>query len=165
MSASKRKQDRGDLELSHQGKLKKVKVFLDANILVSVIRVEYPVYIYAVRILSLQNPAFEFSTSAICIAIAYYYACKKFGKTGTKQEIEKLCNHLEILNSGAAEVMQAFNNKSIHDLEDGIEYYSAMNAGCTCIITENLNDFYYSEIEILNSQMFFDKYMTGTFLI
>ena len=58
-----------------------MKVFVDANILVSVLNKEYPIYTYTSRILSLaDNPAFEVYTSPICLAIAFYFAEKKYKK-------------------------------------------------------------------------------------
>ncbi|MBL7933363.1 MAG: twitching motility protein PilT, partial [Bacteroidia bacterium] len=46
---------------------------------------------------------------------------------------------------------QVMHNKKIHDLEDGLQYYSALGSNCKYIITENKDDFYFSEIEVLNS--------------
>jgi hypothetical protein len=51
------------------------------------------------------------------------------------------------------------DNPAVKDFEDGLEYYSAEEKKCTCIITENTRDFYFSKIEVLNSNDFFLKYM------
>jgi len=53
----------------------------------------------------------------------------------------------------------AAQNKAIGDFEDGLEYYAAMHARCSCIITEDVSDFYFSEIEVLNAERFFEKYL------
>jgi predicted nucleic acid-binding protein len=50
-------------------------------------------------------------------------------------------------------------NKSVLDFEDGLEYYAATESNCTCIITEDKEDFYFSKIEVLTSEAFFEKYM------
>ena len=50
-------------------------------------------------------------------------------------------------------------NKKIHDLEDGLQYYSAIDSGCKCIITEDQSDFYFSEIEVLTSRAFIENYI------
>ena len=59
--------------------LKKWKFFLNANVLVSVLNKEYPTFSYSSRLLSLPQKLgkFEFYTSPICLAIAYYFAEKK----------------------------------------------------------------------------------------
>ena len=54
-----------------------MKVFLDANILVSVLNKEYPVFTYSSRVLSLADHSkYKFYTSPLCLAIAYYFAEK-----------------------------------------------------------------------------------------
>lgn len=54
---------------------------------------------------------------------------------------------------------KAIQNKSIHDFEDGLQYYSAENARCNCIVTEDVDDFYFSEIEVLRTRPFMEKYV------
>jgi hypothetical protein len=53
------------------------------------------------------------------------------------------------------------NNPKINDFEDGLEYYSALENKCNCIITEDTEDFYFSEIESLSCYDFFMKYMAA----
>ena len=58
-----------------------MKIFLDANILVSVLNKEYPVFINSSRIISLaDNARFRLYTSPICLAIAFYFS-EKYLKT------------------------------------------------------------------------------------
>ena len=58
-----------------------IRVFLDANILVTVLCNEYPRFGPCVRVLSLvDDPRFEVYTSPLCMAIGAYYAGKKNGK-------------------------------------------------------------------------------------
>ena len=47
--------------------------------------------------------------------------------------------------------------KKINDFEDGLEYYSAIESNCSYIVTEDKNDFYFSEIPVMNSKTFFEK--------
>ncbi len=55
-----------------------MKVFVDANVLVSVLNKEYPLFTQSARILSLAGSKnFEIYTSPICLAIAFYFAEKK----------------------------------------------------------------------------------------
>jgi len=53
----------------------------------------------------------------------------------------------------------AVANKSIHDLEEGLEYYAALGAKCVCIITGNPNDYYFSKIPVLRSMQFLETYL------
>ena len=74
-----------------------MKVFLDANILVSVLNKEYPHFTYAARVLSLtEDPDFELYTSPICLAIAFYFAEKKSGRSLAKSKIGILSKKIKI---------------------------------------------------------------------
>ena len=138
-----------------------MKLFLDANILVSVLNKEYPLFTYTSRILSLSDaPGFDIYTSPVCLAIAFYFAEKKFKGKVAKEKIAVLCQHIKITTTGSFSVKRALANNSIKDFEDGLQYYSALDSDCTCIITEDIQDFYFSEIEVLKSERFFLKYLS-----
>ena len=137
-----------------------MRIFLDANILVAVLNKEYPLFTYASRIVSLtDNAKYKVYTSPICLAIAFYFAEKKSGTALAKQKIEILCNKLLIAEVGKDAVLAALKNKKVNDFEDGMEYYAAQNYKCTTIITEDINDFYFAEIEILKAKDFLEKYL------
>lgn len=137
-----------------------MKIFLDANILVSVLNKEYPLYTYSSRILSLAaHPKFEIYTSPLCLAIAFYFAEKKHKAQLAKQKIDLLCQYLKIAGNSSKGVLDTLSNKKIHDFEDGLEYYAAQSVDCKCIITEDVEDFYFSEIEVLNCQDFFKRHL------
>ena len=77
----------------------------------------------------------------------------------SKKRIEILCNHVRIAATDKNIVMQSLKNPAVNDFEDGLEYYSALENKCDCIITEDIGDFYFSKIEVLGSEVFFDKYL------
>ena len=79
-------------------------------------------------------------------------------------------NNLEI------EILKKYNNPTIGltaesmakefnlstdstDFEDGLEYYAAKEVECNCIVTEDTDDFYFSEIEVLDCKGFFNRYL------
>jgi len=139
-----------------------MRIFLDANILVSVLNKEYPLFTYTSRILSLADKSkFTLFTSPVCLAIGFYFAEKKYKSISAKNKIQILCGHLHIAAINKNTVLQSVQNPEINDFEDGLEYYSALESRCDCIITEDINDFYFSKIEVLNSESFFEKYLFG----
>ena len=136
-----------------------MKIFLDANILVSVLNKEYPLFSHSSRILSLSdNKSFEVFTSPLCLAIAYYFAEKKNKKTA-RQKIGLLCKKLSVSAVTGNVVQKTVNNPAIQDFEGGLDYYAAMESKCRCIITEDADDFYFSAIEVLSCKAFFEKYL------
>jgi predicted nucleic acid-binding protein len=137
-----------------------MKIFVDANILVSVLNKEYPLFTYSSRIISLTGEeGFEVFTSPVCLAIAFYFAEKKTGSKKAKQKIKLLCEHLNIAEMSADAVRNAIKNPAVIDFEDGLEYYAAVENKCRCIITEDIGDFHFSEIEVANSQEFFKRHL------
>ena len=137
-----------------------MRIFLDANILVSVLNKEYPLFTYAARIVSLtDNKKFTVYTSPVCLAIAFYFAEKKSGTQLAKQKIKILSEKLLITAVGKNEVLAALDNKQVNDFEDGIEYYAAINNKCEVIITEDTGDFYFSDIKISKAQNFLQEYL------
>jgi predicted nucleic acid-binding protein len=137
-----------------------MRIFLDANILVSVLNKEYPLFTYAARIVSLvDNKKFTVCTSPVCLAIAFYFAEKKSGTKMAKQKIKLLSEKIGITDVGKNEVLQALENKQVTDFEDGIEYYAAVNNKCDVIVTEDTGDFYSSDIKICRAQNFLMEYL------
>lgn len=138
-----------------------MKLFLDANVLVSVLNKEYPVFSYSSRVLSLtdHDPKFKLYTSPLCLAIAYYFADKKSGNKLAREKIKILCKRINYTSLSQKTVDQVVQNRMIHDIEDGLQYYSALESGCKFIITEDKEDFYFSELEVLTSRQFLENYL------
>ncbi|MEO7120506.1 MAG: PIN domain-containing protein [Ginsengibacter sp.] len=139
-----------------------MKIFLDANILVSVLNKEYPLFTYTSRILSLADKSkFTIYTTPVCLAIAFYFAEKKYKSLSAKNKVRVLCEHINISTVNKSSVIQALQNPAVNDFEDGLEYYAALESKCDCIITEDTDDFYFSEIEVSRSEEFFEKYLVN----
>lgn len=137
-----------------------MNVFLDANILVSVLNKEYPLFVHSARILSLADTSrFNVYTSPLCLAIAFYFAEKKSGRAVAKRKIALLTQKINIATIDEEVVWKAAAEKAIHDFEDGMEYYAARKSKCTCIITEDVKDFYFSAIEVLTAEQFVTQYV------
>ncbi len=138
-----------------------MKFFLDANIIISVLNKEYPQYTFTSRILSMmeEQKDVKLVTTNICLAIAFYFAGKKHGAAQAKHKIGLLVEHLEIVECGQREAVSAMKNKKVHDFEDGLQYYAALHANCTCIVSNDTDDFYFSDLPVYNAERFFRKYV------
>jgi predicted nucleic acid-binding protein len=138
-----------------------MKVFVDANILVSVITKEHPLFDRTARILSLAGAGkTRIYTTPICLAIAFYFAEKRYRSAVAREKMRILSQHLEIAATNANTVRSAFADPAVKDFEDGLEYYSALEAGCECIVTEDKNGFYFSKIPVLTADEFYETHMT-----
>jgi predicted nucleic acid-binding protein len=136
-----------------------VKVFLDANVLISVLNKEYPLYTYSSRILSLaDSKKHQLFTSALALAISFYFSSKKSGERMAKKKIALLTENIGLTTIDHEVSRKAINDKRIHDFEDGMQYYSALKSSCEIIITENASDFYFSEIPVVGCEEFILNY-------
>ncbi len=133
-----------------------MRIFIDANVILSVLLHEYPLFEYSSRILSLaDNPKFTLYTSPICLAIAFYFLEKKTGSSAVaKKRIFILEQKIQMAAITGDEVKLALENKQVHDFEDGMQYYAALHQKCKIIVTEDAKDFYYSEIPVLSCENF-----------
>ncbi|MBE8719754.1 PIN domain-containing protein [Sphingobacterium pedocola] len=132
-----------------------MRIFVDANVIVAVLNRQYPLFPYAARILSLSdNPGYTIYTSPICLAIAFYFAEKKSGTLQAKSKVAVLSEKLEITTTDMDAVRSTVENTAIHDFEDGLEYYAALRSACEMIISEDVSDFYFSEIPVQNCETF-----------
>jgi len=84
---------------------------------------------------------------------------QKNKSVSAERKIQILCNHINIAAANTSTVLQSLNNPAVNDFEDGLEYYSALENKCDCIVTEDIDDFYFSKIEVLSSESFFEKYL------
>lgn len=135
-----------------------MKVFIDANVIIAVLNKEYPLFTWASRVLSLQGKNnITLFTSPLCLAITFYFSGKKSGEKLAKKKIEQLCRNMQITTIDEKITTQAISNLQVHDFEDGLEYYSALHQKCNFIITENIEDFYFSEIEVLSCEGFLKR--------
>ncbi|MGE0771708.1 MAG: type II toxin-antitoxin system VapC family toxin [Cyclobacteriaceae bacterium] len=132
-----------------------MKLFLDANLLVCVLNKEYPQFPFCARVLSLAGQGgFILCTTPICLAIAFYFSEKKSGQVAAKQKLAVLLTKIQVCTADLKIVSQAVASKQVTDLEDGIEYFAAKAAGCSAIISEDVGDFYFSDIPVHTAEEF-----------
>ena len=136
-----------------------MKLFLDANVIISVLNREYPLYTYSARVLSLSNNIrFKLYTSPLCLAIAFYFSSKKSGEKVAKSKIALLLENISLTATDETVAKKAIANPQVIDFEDGLQYYSALQEPCDVIVTENTEDFYFSEIEVSGCESFILNY-------
>lgn len=135
-----------------------MKVFVDANVIIATLNKEYPLFTWSSRLLSLQGKqSIQLYTSPLSLAIAFYFSSKKSGEKIAKAKIGLLHQHLGVTTVDETATKRAIQNKLIHDFEDGMEYYSASQQPCDCIVTENQEDFYFSDLEVIGCEAFLKK--------
>lgn len=138
-----------------------MRIFLDANIIISALNKEYPLYQYSSRLLSLSGyKNFVVCTSPLSLAITFYFAEKKHGTAGARNRIGILLDHISVTECGDKETRKAIGNRKALDFEDALQYYSALHAKCSCIVTNDVDDFYCAEkIQVISPDQFLIQYV------
>lgn len=132
-----------------------MRIFLDANILVTVLCNEYPRFSACARVLSLADDRrFALYTSPLCLAIGAHFAGKKNGPKRARKKIALLAEKLHITAFGEEAVRRTLADPRITDIEDGFQYHAALDAGCTCIVTYDKRDFHFSSVPVLDAEQF-----------
>lgn len=135
------------------------RIFLDANVLVTVLCNEYPRFSACARVLSLADDRrFVVYTSPLCLAIGAYFAGKKHGRKLARRKIALLSEKLEVTTMGSNAVERTMADERITDIEDGFQYFSAVDAGCTCIVTYDQRDWKFAALEVLAPEDFLWTY-------
>ena len=75
-----------------------------------------------------------------------------------KKKIDLRTANIKVCTMDESITRQALENPQAHDFEDGLQYYSALGQACQVIITEDMADFYFSEIEVLRCEEFISQY-------
>jgi predicted nucleic acid-binding protein len=133
-----------------------MRIFLDANVLVSVVNREYPAFTACAKILSLADePGISLYTSTLSLGITWYFSSKKSGRISARNKMDVLLKHILISPCGQEEVKQAMQFKQDADFEDALQFASALSAHCQYIVTSNCSDFYFSDIPVCEPDAFF----------
>ncbi len=136
------------------------RLFLDANILVTVLCNEYPRFSACARVLSLaDDKRFEVYTSPLCLAIGAYFAEKKSGKKLARKKIALLAQKLKVTTMGPKAVERALADARITDIEDGFQYFSAIDAGCAAIVTYDTRDWKFASVDVQAPEDFLQKHV------
>ncbi len=134
------------------------RVFFDANIVVDVLAERKPWFQQAMVIMTLaQKKCLDLFCSLMSLGTAFYL----LDKEKVPNEIVK--KKLKIFVSVCKPIIHCDNvlsltiNSSFTDLEDAMQYFSALNENCDVIITRNKKDFTEATIPVMTPQEFLDS--------
>ena len=137
-----------------------MKIFLDANIIIDLLdkpNYEHELATEVVRIIRLiKQPIFISPTT---FAIAYYIFSKRNkGKANVRIILLSFFKFFTFTSENAA-VMKNVLSSNFIDLEDALQYYSALDSGVQLIITKNKKDFIQSKnIKVLHPSEFIEMH-------
>lgn len=134
-----------------------MKLFLDTNVMLDFLGEREPFYISAAKIATLADKRkLKISVSALSFATVSYFLTKYEGLKKTKDKLRKF----KII-SGICELDELIIDKGLNsdftDLEDSLQYFSALRTECDIIITRNARDFKKSQIPVMTPDEFLNS--------
>ena len=83
----------------------------------------------------------------------FAYIMRKMPSAQLKNIIFQICNIFEVVDNTRGQIIQNLQ-ADFTDFEDGLQYQSAIDASCDCIITRNKKDFLNAEIPVFTPTEF-----------
>ena len=118
------------------------KVFVDTDVILDLLMEREPFQKAAVELfrqIELKN--IKGYTSPLIIANLHYLLSKIFNKKKSIELLTELLKIIVITKIDGETIKQVFEEKKIKDLEDLIQYYSALERDIDFIVTRNIKDF------------------------
>lgn len=117
------------------------RILLDINVCLDVMLKRNPFWEDSAKIfLAAEKGQIEGRVSAISFDTMFYILRSDIGSAKAQTELKRLRKHIHI-SAVDSEVVDAALNAGWADLEDALQYYSAVYSECKALITRNMRDF------------------------
>ncbi|MBK8807529.1 MAG: PIN domain-containing protein [Bacteroidales bacterium] len=133
------------------------KLFVDTNIVIDLLSRREPFFDEAAELFSLADrKQIEISVSSLTIANTSYALLRQMDSNKAKSVLRKLRLILTVLPLDDKVVGLALNDETFSDFEDGLQYFTAIEAEQELIITRNLKDFKSSKLPTMTARQFIE---------
>lgn len=132
------------------------KLLIDTNIVIDLLAKREPFYQSAAQIFSLADQnKLELAISSLTFANTNYVLSRLKSVQEAREILRRFRILVKVLSLNDKIIDLALNDSSFKDLEDGLQYYSAIENGQNIIITRDLQDFKESKIPVMTA----DEYL------
>lgn len=130
------------------------KYFVDTDVVLDLLTQRIPHFHFSAVLFSLAEMGkFNLYTSPTVMVNAFYILRKQLGNDAAKNALRKLRLILHVVDSSEKVLDQALNS-NFNDFEDAVQYYTALNAGISTILTRNIRDYKSQDVIIQTPEMF-----------
>ena len=118
------------------------KVFIDTDVILDLLMKREPFQNAAVNLFKqIEMKNIKGYTSPLVIANLHYLLTKIYNKKKSMELLSELLKLIVITKIDGETIKLVFEEKKIKDLEDLIQYYSAIEGDIDFIVTRNVKDF------------------------
>ncbi len=133
----------------------KPRLFLDTNIMLDLLGERIPFYNPIAKVATLADKGHIcIVVSALSYATVNYFLTKYENSEKAKEKLRKFKIISEVCDLNE-QIIEKGLNSSFKDFEDSLQYYSALDSGCSILITRNAKDFKDSNIPLMTA----DEYL------
>lgn len=133
------------------------RLLVDTNIILDLLAAREPFVEEAQILFSMpESKEVNLFTSALSMANTAYILSRQLDTTSTRSLLRKFRTLIHIAPLDQQIIDQAINDDLFTDLEDGFQYYTALNLPVDAIITRNLRDFRSSALPVLTARQWID---------
>jgi len=134
-----------------------MKVLIDTNVIFDVLIKREPFYLNSAKVWTLsREEIIEAYIAAISITNLFYIVKKLKGQEAAEDFTDQLLNDFNVVELNKDIIKQARTLPG-KDLEDLIQYFSALHQGCEVLITRNKKDFPTVGLSILTPTEFLQQ--------
>jgi predicted nucleic acid-binding protein len=128
------------------------KVFVDTDITLDLLAARQPHYSAAANLFSLaDNEKTKIFVSSLSFSNLNYILGRQFSTEQVRKKLLKFKTLVTVLPVGDKTVELALSS-DFKDFEDGLQYYTAIEAGLKTLLTRNLKDYKTAEISVMSAE-------------
>ena len=129
-------------------------VLCDVNFFLDIFLKREPFYLPAAKLFAnIERKQVKGNICALTFPILFYLLSKEVGRVQAAKTLEKIRIVFEVA-AVDKKVIDLSLTSNFKDFEDAVQYYAAMRAGASCLISRNRNDFTDKRIPVLTPEEF-----------
>ncbi len=130
-------------------------IFVDTNVILDLLAKREPFYTDSGKVFSLADRGeIKLVVSTVSLVNAHYILNDALKLKDARQLIGKFKVLVTSFELTDKIIDLALHDDSFKDFEDGIQYHTAIESNCDCILTRNQKDFRHSSIPVFSPKEF-----------
>ena len=135
-----------------------IKILVDTNVIIDLLAMREKFYLDSMHLFSLADQGkIKIIISTLSIANSYYLLNDVMKMKEARVVIRKFKVLVDSYALSDKIIELALNDKNFKDFEDGIQFYTALEANCNAIVTRNTKDFKHSSIPVFKPKEYLVK--------
>lgn len=132
----------------------KPSVFVDTDIVLDLLARREPFYDAAARLFSLaETGSISLSVSSLTFANLFYILRKQVSGKHAHEVLRNFKQLVTVLPVDDAVIEQALK-AGFTDFEDAVQYYAALGAGCSALLTRNGRHYRKAEMAVMSAEAY-----------